>query len=375
MSSPRFSLFAVVLLSMGLGSCSSKKSEASALEVSSILVQSEDGSGAPVQYDANSLSYEVRATFSARGTLPSGGLQPLERGVDYSIELFLDGEPIDSESLISEADLNSDLYYSLVLDASYSMVIDHSPPAFEPMLGAARSNLERAISRWTEREGSTIYYSWVWFDDYIFDPYSSSHYEPANISRIPTPEGGNFTRLFGAVDFMIDRHIDAFRSGKANGPNDRHVMIVFTDGQDNRSHIVGSQVKQYQSTPFPHEKIRPTNAVTGVGDLEARLATEPGLNLTVHTIGLGSTRIDDSALNESTGIASLGRNGVYVKRPNTGDLKDLFEEVNRQVLSIEVVGARLPSLISGQAFSFKIRVRSLANESVFGDLDLQLTAP
>ena len=71
----------------------------------------------------------------------SSGLPLTEDQVEVTLKL--DGNPIDVESLLNQSstELEVNLYFAMVLDASFSMT-QHNPPAFEPMKTAARDSYQ-----------------------------------------------------------------------------------------------------------------------------------------------------------------------------------------------------------------------------------------
>lgn len=292
---------------------------------------------------------------------------PLEAD-DYTTEMLIDGAPISSENLISENEIAAELLVSLVLDASYSMVNDHSPSAFAPMLAAARSSLTRIQNQWKARSGDS-YSSWIWFDDYIYDPYAGSDYATSNIVKIPRPQPGTDTRLYGAIEFMADRH-EQLRQGTgsqapiADGPIDRHVMIVFTDGRDNRSGFVTTPLQSYIPTPFPHERLRPGQA-TSLSSLETRLEQLPFLTLFV--IGFGSD-VESEVLRS---IAN-SRQGIYVESSSTASIQTLFDSISREIGALRQFGARKSEPLVGP-HTFSIRARSVRDPSVTTVLDIPFT--
>ena len=94
---------------------------------------------------------------------------PLERD-DINIELRLGGQPIDVEGILKEdsEQLRTNLFLTLVLDASYSM-LEQQPPAFSPMLASARKAVTAGRALYFERPGL---FSWklYWFNDRLYTP-------------------------------------------------------------------------------------------------------------------------------------------------------------------------------------------------------------
>ena len=83
-----------------------------------------------------------------------------------SIQLKVDGEEIGAESHLQSTDteLQFDVNFGLVLDASYSMV---DRQAFTPMLNAASQAVQAGIDIWKPKSGEFNFFT-TWFDDYIY---------------------------------------------------------------------------------------------------------------------------------------------------------------------------------------------------------------
>lgn len=74
---------------------------------------------------------------------------------DVTVELLVDNQAVDNESLLQEdsAELSSSIHLGLVLDASYSMLL-HNPSAFGPMRTAARDAVLEGIALYAGRPGT-----------------------------------------------------------------------------------------------------------------------------------------------------------------------------------------------------------------------------
>lgn len=269
------------------------------------------------------------------------------------VEFYLDGQRVSGESVLDRNELGGSLFYTMVLDGSYSMVVDHDPPAFQPMLAAARASIEDVAREWQQR-GTTaeVRFDWLWFDDYIHYPDDKTG---ASISLIPAPRSGeNDTRLFGAIDYMFKRHLATAAGGFATEAQDRHVMVVFTDGNDNRSYFVTNETNERVETPVPHVKHRPGVATADHRELIARIndARNAGRlpSFVLHTIGLGSA-VRADPLRE----LAASQNGVFVQNPSSRNLADLFSAITREVVSIQTVGVRLP--LRPGPYQLMVRVR------------------
>lgn len=280
----------------------------------------------------------VITSFVARAD--QGDIQRALTVGETVVEFYLDGQRVSGESVLDRNELGGALFYTMVLDGSYSMLADHEPPAFQPMLAAARASIEEVANEWRQRgTDAEVRFDWLWFDDYIHYPDDKTG---QSISRVPAPRSGeNDTRLFGAIDYMFNRHVATAAAGFATQAQDRHVMVVFTDGNDNRSYFVTTETNERIETPVPHVKHRPGVATPDHTALIARIneaKTQGRLPaFTLHTIGLGST-VRAEPLRE----LATSQNGVFVQNPNSRNLADLFSAITREVVSIQTVGVKLP---------------------------------
>ena len=274
---------------------------------------------------------------------------PLESS-KINVGMEVNNEALDNESLLeaSAKELEVNLLYSMVLDASYSMT-QHNPPAFEPMKQAAKNSLDEVNTIWLNSPGKADF-SILWFDDYLYRNIGT--WSSNSILLIPAPMEGAVTKLFAAVDYMASDMAQAFQDGIAAGSRDRHIMIVLSDGADNYSWFDNSQVDdllslnsevKYRKFGWPEIKLENT--------LE-RIKAHP--KLTVHVIGLGS-RVNDTEL---TKIATAG-NGVYLKNPSATELNSLFSRVTREFTTLQTRGAAIP-LPPGD-YTFKLVVKNLQN--------------
>lgn len=265
---------------------------------------------------------------------------------DFNVSLLVNGR-LDNESLLSKnsEELEADLALGLVLDSSFSMV-QHSPPAFVPMIEAAKATIDEAKGIWDARPGS---FTWdaVWFDQYLHRHVGT--WKSSDLLGIPQPQAGTVTKLFAAVNYQANRMRIAYNDGQASGPRDRHVMVVFTDGADNYSWFnnidtdlnkttsAGAAYKTFGSLPVT------------MNDLLTTIPTHP--RLTVHVIGFGS----NVATDELKSIATAGR-GVYLQNPSTNQIEGLFDRVSQEFLTLQVRGATIP--LQPGDYDFELRVTS-----------------
>ncbi len=289
---------------------------------------------------------------------------------ETEVGFYLDGAKVSGESVLDRNELGGDLFYTLVLDGSYSMLSDHTPPAFQPMLSAARASIDEIAREWQQRgTAAEVRFDWLWFDDYVHYPDDKSG---ASISLVPAPRSGeNDTRLFGAVDYMFKRHVATAATGFATETQDRHVMVVFTDGNDNRSYFVTTESNERVESPVPHVKHRPGIATVDQVELIARINAARAANrlpgFTLHAIGLG-TSVRAEPLRE----LATSQSGVFVQNPSSRNLSELFSAITREVVSIQTVGVRLP-LRPGR-YQLNVRVSLKDDPERFAEYPLDFTA-
>lgn len=258
---------------------------------------------------------------------------PLGPG-DVDVELLLDDKPLDNESPLQQGaeQLEIDLHYAMVLDATYSMLL-HEPAAFEPMKAAARKSVETGVRTWKARPGA---FGWdvTWFDDFIYRPEGT--WSEANIMAIPTPVQGTFTRLYAAVDNTLDRLAQEDAALPAAGAKKRHnIVVVFSDGKDNHSGWSNQGIDEVKNVDAGLRYHKLGWPATSLDTVLTKIAGRD--NLTVHTIGMGSA-INDGELQK---MATAGR-GIFVKNPGSGGISSLFERVTQEFNTIQTRGATIP---------------------------------
>lgn len=183
-----------------------------------------------VSYDVTSGKTTVVVQYVARGANDLA----LDAS-EMSVDLFLDSRVLDSESILEEdsEDLAANIHLGLVLDASYSM-LQHTPPAFTPMLTAAKNAIEEGDQLYEDRAG-TFTWELTWFNELVCNPSGIGRdWTPNDILSIPAPNAGTATKLFGAVKHGAANMLASYAT-TANGPNDHHILVVFSDGADNYS--------------------------------------------------------------------------------------------------------------------------------------------
>ena len=294
-----------------------------------------DIASAPVvRWDPGNGKTTIVVQFSVKG--PQG--LPLQES-DLTIGLNIDERPLDVESILekSSRELAVNLYFALVLDASFSM-IQHQPPAFEPMKQAARRSYRTVLDSWTGRPGE-VAFSLMWFDEIVnqslFDENTQRGWNPDDILDIPDPVPGRATKLYSATQAMVTFLRNEFQRGVFNNPRDRYVLLLFSDGADNYSFFDNSAFEALHSTPRGALFRRFGTPATTLTELTENIAAFP--NLTVHVIGLGS------AVNETElqAIAEAG-NGVLQINPSSENIDQLFQRVVDELTTIQTHGATIP---------------------------------
>ncbi len=283
-----------------------------------------------IQFDGPTGKTSVIVQFIARDE--NGYALDLD---DVNIELLIDENPVDNESILQDdsEELSSSIYLSLVLDASFSM-LQHSPPAFDPMLEAARNAIIQLDELYEGRPGS---FDWnvTWFNEVIFEPSSTGRTWVADdLLAIVEPTAGTATKLFAAVDREAHNMLEVHEY-LANGPHDHHVMVVFSDGVDNYSWFDNSTIS---GTGVTTSGAGYDFSGYGVASLDSAVtAIETHPLLTSHVMGLGSDVEDD----QLQAISDAG-NGQYFKNPSSSEIDELFALVTREFATIQNHGATIP---------------------------------
>ena len=265
---------------------------------------------------------------------------------DLSTYLTVGGKNIDLESIIAQDSelLRSDLAISLLLDSSYSMTL-HKPPAFEPMKRAAIDLLKNTSLAWKTSQ-SNFYWDVAWFNDHLFQPKTNNAGEAwtfDDLAYIPTPKEGTFTALFKAVDHRIKRHEKWYKQGIAAGLRDQQVLVVFSDGQDNTSSFNGptSSIEGNYSGMLFWDEI----ALPAVPTVSAIIKPEKVVpNLRIFVLGMGDVNAE-----ELKAIAALGH-GQYFYGNSSQTLADLFEQVQRELVTQQTIGVETPLPAGKYAF-------------------------
>jgi hypothetical protein len=255
------------------------------------------------------------------------------------VQLMIDGQPIDVESLLNQSsnELEVNLYFAMVLDASYSMT-QHNPPAFEPMKTAARDSYQEILDLWSTRPGN-VKFSLIWFEELMnqsqYNANIARDWEPNDILSIPEPIAGTATKLYSAVNTMADYLQSEYDSGVFNGARDQYVMLVFSDGADNYSYWDNSAISSSHSTMSGASYHQYGTPATTLETAKAAVAAHP--RLTTHVIGLGSSINQDEL-----GQIALAGNGTFQANPSSENVAELFQRVLKEFTNIQTRGAEIP---------------------------------
>ena len=259
---------------------------------------------------------------------------------EFDTELRIDGFPADVESQFKQTseELPVNLYFGMVLDASYSMT-QYNPDAFGPMKRAASDSYQQVLDLWKSRPGSNVKFSLIWFDNVINQsqdvPSVPRYWQPADILAIPTPQFGAATKLYSAVDVMAKHMQNEYDNGVFNGVRDQYVMLVFSDGKDNRSHTDNSTINQTLYTNPGGAKYNQFGTLpTKLETVKQSIANHP--RLTTHVIGLGS----DINKDELQQIATAGH-GVFQSNPSSEKVTELFQQVMKEFTTLQTRSAEL----------------------------------
>lgn len=286
------------------------------------VTRDQDGMPLDPEYDVAQLATAIESEILVEGRLPS------EARVLRDAEL-----------------LRSNLVMSLVLDASFSM-LEHEPPAFEPMKNAAIELLTDVRDTWQANQ-SEFHWELAWFSTYISRPNSSSNpWRIEDIAHLPTPQPSDFTGLYKAVLHMLNEHRRLREEERlAIGERDQHVMVILSDGLDNHSYFDNSG----------HLEQRETNAIqwtemgfpsTAMADVQVAAGLIP--NLRIHVIGVGG-RIDEPELLE---LAALGR-GQYFYGDDGAAVADIFNSVRQEFVTMQSIGLVVP--LNPRSYEFTLQ--------------------
>jgi len=271
-----------------------------------------------------------------------------------NVSFKIDDEDVDVESYLETTaeELVFNVNFGLVLDASYSMKVAHDSDAFPPMLEAAKRSVETGIEIWSKREDQFNFHT-TWFNNYIYSSVNTINrqWNPNDITSIPDPESGSFTKLFAAIDYQIENLSNILANSETKGPRDQNIILVFSDGADNYSQYDNSSDSDGQqfSTDSGARYKRLGRKETTKNDVIARIGNEA--NLTIHVIALGEKdKIKATDLEEISNAGS----GIFKHNPNTSEIDTLFEFAIQQFTTLQTHGVKMPILDGEYKFTILV---------------------
>lgn len=303
-----------------------------------------------ISYDPILGTTKILLQFIPKTSAGQTPLSPDQVNVEISID---DSTDVEGKLDSSAVELSFSVNFGLVLDASYSMVKSQS---FTPMLEAASSSVQEGVDIWKNRAGK-FNFKTSWFNSFLYfsEDTQNRTWIPSDISTIPSPADNAFTKLYAAIDTMLN-YIST-----ENQENNQNIILVFSDGKDNYSYFdnsdstlldsslqttsSGAQYKITGSQSVSFENI--TDKIKNIG------------NITVHVIGLGDQNTLD--VDRLKAIASAS-GGIYLQDPNTDALLDLFSRVTKEFTTIQSQGVVTP-LDPGQ-HSFALRVTNKSGKGM-----------
>ena len=235
--------------------------------------------------------------------------------------------------------------------------------SFDQMLNEASKSVQTGIDIWNQKPG-TFTFQTTWFHDYIYhaDNSTPGTWSSSDIKSIPRPYEGSQTRLFGAIDYSLDKLIEAQKNRPVGDDKLYDILVIFSDGKDNYSNFDNrnhpellSDTTLVTSTGAPYEMLG--SSVTTADNIIEKIKSIDGL--TVHVIGLGD-KVDDVSLQN---IAQSSQNGRYFPYKSKGkEIAKLFDQVTQEFTTIQTKGVKF-SLDSGK-HKFSLLVNSKASTEV-----------
>lgn len=305
---------------------------------------------------------------------------------ELNVELAVDDQPLDTESLLDQHDsrLKVDLNLHLVLDASFSMLSQpvEAPQSglsngFELMLDTAAKSRSRVREIWKSKSQDALANVGItFFDKWIYQ--TVGEWSDAQIVDFPDPSKGTETKLLGAAHFAATQMKVQYDGGLAAGERDRHVLLLFTDGHDNISTLDNTDTAQAPCTGFCSTSTTPIcqsgSLVPNCPNMSEGLCHTPTQHgaftssgypcvdrqavadaflahrtLETHVLGIG-TQVDEDEL---TYLANQGRGGLLLGTA-ADDIPKLFEDVLKEFATVDARGADIPQPLGSYRFSIAV---------------------
>ncbi|MDF1552691.1 MAG: hypothetical protein P1P84_06485 [Deferrisomatales bacterium] len=317
-------------------------------------------SGDPiVKWDADRQATTVEVQFIARGA--SGvPLSPADMVVDMEINgQSVSENPLNESVFIEDSEnLAASISYGLVLDASLSMT-KQQPEAFGPMREAARDSIVQGLDLWRDRPaGSSFFWEVTWFNGFLYR--QEGLWVPDHVTAIPTPNSDQFeeglTKLYAAVESTAKKMKSDYDNGIAAGARDHHIMVVLSDGVDNRSHTPTANI-ELQHRVLTAQQVNGSYTRFGWEETDLDKAIEAVAahpRLTVHALAVGTDfGKDNKGIDDLKKIAAAGR-GRFQQNPSSA-IADLFDQVTREFTTLQTRRATI-SQADGE-YRFRLVVR------------------
>jgi len=272
------------------------------------------------------------------------------------VTMLVDDSQITDESHIesSEEQLAFNVNFGLVLDSSYSMLVSHGDnEAFTPMLNSAKDAVQKGIDIWSGQKGNFSFHT-TWFSTSIYSSIDTTNHQwtPNDLTFIPRPKSGDFTRLFAATDYAVEK-MSLDTPEDQMGPRDQNIILVFSDGVDTYSYstLDKDTAPLHLNTDNNAEYLKLGRDTTTLEDLVSRINSKN--KLSVHVIGMGN----NINITDLQAIATAG-NGLYLQNPNADEIDKPFQRIIQEFTTLQTHGADIP-LADGE-YKFTLHVENAA---------------
>ncbi|MEM7676339.1 MAG: fibronectin type III domain-containing protein [Myxococcota bacterium] len=285
------------------------------------------------------------------------------QAAELSTRTFVDGFELGVSERFNEApldetseELEQNVALYLTLDASFSLVTQFVPEQFTPMLTEANNLIDLGLSIWGNAVDDPLReddkfgeFLWdvAWFRELIEVP--TGTITPDQILAIPPPTVGNETKMRAAISFQLNHSAQDALTGRATGDLDRHIVVVFTDGQDTLSWFGNAGVSQFASLSDGTPTERLGWRATEQSDLLQELVRHPLYpeRLSVYAVGLGQG-VDPTPLQE---LAQVGLGRFFFEET---DLQAVFSMLSAEITDQLTRGATIA--VRPDVYEFKVEV-------------------